>query len=94
MAGSKDHFDVLPNNIIEPIMETLSAEDQQEFEKHKEQLIREVKAKYLANFKVVMHQKAIRIQETDLASFRPTAIIANVSSTNDVQSLRSYVNEQ
>jgi hypothetical protein len=36
MAGSKDSFDVSPSNIIEPTMETLPAEDQQEFEEHKE----------------------------------------------------------
>jgi hypothetical protein len=41
MAGSKDSSNISPNNIMEPTMETLSAEDQREFEKHKAQLIKE-----------------------------------------------------
>jgi hypothetical protein len=44
MAGSKDHSDFSPSNIIEPIMETLSAEDQQEFKEHTEQLIKETES--------------------------------------------------
>jgi hypothetical protein len=36
MASSKDSSNVSPSNIIEPTMETLSAEDQREFEEHKE----------------------------------------------------------
>jgi hypothetical protein len=41
MAGLKDSSDVSPSNIIEPTMETLSTEYQQELEEHKEQLIKE-----------------------------------------------------
>jgi hypothetical protein len=52
MADSKDSFDVSPSNIIELTMETLSAEDQQEFGEHKEQLIKEAQVKFIANFKV------------------------------------------
>jgi hypothetical protein len=60
MACSKDSSDVSPSNIIEPTMETLSAEDQQEFEKHKEQLIKQARVKFLANFKVDKNHKVIR----------------------------------
>jgi hypothetical protein len=59
MAGSKDSSNISPNNIMEPTMETLSAEDQREFEEHKVQLINEAQAKFLANFKVVQNQKVI-----------------------------------
>jgi hypothetical protein len=52
MAGLKDSSDVSPSNIIEPTMETLSTEDEQEFEEHKEHLITEAQAKFLAIFKV------------------------------------------
>jgi hypothetical protein len=68
MADLKDNSDVSPRNIIEPTMETLSAEDQQEFEEHKEQLIKDTHAKFLANFKVDMNDKVIRQRETGLAS--------------------------
>jgi hypothetical protein len=50
MVGSKDSSDISPSNFIEPTMETLSVENQEEFEEHKEQLIKEAQAKFLANF--------------------------------------------
>jgi hypothetical protein len=51
MVGSKDHSDILSNN-VKSSMEKLSIEDQQRFEDYKRQLIEEVEEKYLANFKV------------------------------------------
>lgn len=54
MANSKDHFVVSPSNIIEPTMETLLADEQQEFEEYTEHLTKEPKTKYLANFKADM----------------------------------------
>jgi hypothetical protein len=48
-------------------METLSTEDQQEFEEHKKQLIEDAKAKFLANFKVDRNLKVVRQWATDLA---------------------------
>jgi hypothetical protein len=57
MVGSIDHSDVSPSNIIKPTLEVLSAEDQQDFKEHKEQLIKEAHAKFLANFKVDRNQK-------------------------------------
>jgi hypothetical protein len=59
MVGSKDHSDVSTSNIIEPTMETLSTKDQQEFKEHKEQLINEAQAKFLANFKVDRNHKVV-----------------------------------
>ena len=38
-------------------METLSTEDKQELEEHKEQLIKDAHAKFLANFKVDRNHK-------------------------------------
>jgi hypothetical protein len=52
MTGSRDSSKVSPSNIIEPTWETLPANEQLQFEEHKEQLIQEAKAKFLANFKV------------------------------------------
>jgi hypothetical protein len=67
MASSKDSSDVSPNNIIEPTWKTLSAEEQLEFEEHKEQLIKEAKAKFLTNFRVHRNNKVVQQQATDLA---------------------------
>lgn len=40
------------------------------------------------------YKKEVSVWETDLSLLRPTATTPNVSNTNDVQTLRSYVDEQ
>jgi hypothetical protein len=57
-------------------------------------MIQEAKAKFLANFKVYRNNKVVRQRATDLASLRPTPDIPNVSNTNELQSLKNYVDEQ
>jgi hypothetical protein len=69
-AGSRDNFDVSPSNIIEPTWETLPAQEQLQFEEHKEQLFEEAKAKLLANFKV--DRKQSRSPTGDRSGFAPT----------------------
>jgi hypothetical protein len=59
MANSKNNSDVSLSNIIEPAMKNLSAEYQQEFEEHKERLIKEAHTKSLANFKVDKNHKVV-----------------------------------
>jgi hypothetical protein len=54
----------------------------------------EAQAKFLANFKVDMNHKVVRQQATDLASLRPTTATPNISKTNEIQSLRAYIDEQ
>jgi hypothetical protein len=68
MVGSKDSSDISIDNIIEPTWETLPANEQLQFEEHKEQLIQEAKVKLLANFKVDRNNKVVRQRATDLAS--------------------------
>jgi hypothetical protein len=94
MAGSRDSSDISPSNIIEPTWETLPADEQLQFKEHKEQLIQEAKARFLANFKVDMNNKVVRQRATDPASLRPTPDISNVSNTNELQSLKTYIDEQ
>jgi hypothetical protein len=94
MVGSRDSSEVSPSNIIEPTCEILPADEQLQFEEHKEQLIQETKAKFLANSKVDRNNKVVRQRATDPASLRPTPDIPNVSNTNDLQSLKNYVDEQ
>jgi hypothetical protein len=93
MASSRDSCEVSPSNIIEPTWETLSADEQLQFEEHKEQMIQEAKARFLANFKVDRNNKVVRHGATDPASLRPTSDIPNVSNTNELQSLKNYVEE-
>jgi hypothetical protein len=94
MAGSRDSSEVSPSNIIEPTWETLLADKQLQFEEHKEQMIQEAKAKFLAIFKVDRNNKIVRHRATDPASLRPTPDIPNVNNTNGLQSLKNYVDEQ
>jgi hypothetical protein len=72
MVVSKDNSDVSPSNIIEATWETLLAEDQQEFEEHKEQLIKEAQVKFLTNFKMDRNHKVVRQRATGLALLCPT----------------------
>jgi hypothetical protein len=57
-------------------------------------MIQKAKAKFLANFKVDRNNKVVRHRATDPASLRPTPDIPNVSNTNELQSLKNYVDEQ
>jgi hypothetical protein len=57
-------------------------------------MIQETKAKFLANFKVDRNNSVVRHRATDLASLRHTPDIPNVSNTNELQSLKNYVDEQ
>jgi hypothetical protein len=94
MASSRDSSDISPSNIIEPTWETLPAEEQLLFEERQEQLIQEAKAKFLADFKVDRNNKVVWQRAIDLASLRPTTNTPNVSSTNELQSLKAYIDEQ
>jgi hypothetical protein len=40
------------------------------------------------------NNKVVRQRATDLASLRPTTNTPNVSSTNELQSLKAYIDEQ
>jgi hypothetical protein len=94
MADSKYSSEVSTSNIITPTWETLPAEEHLLFEERQEQLIQEAKAKFLADFKVDRNNKVVRQRATDLASLRPTTITPNVSNTNELQSLKAYIDEQ
>jgi hypothetical protein len=68
MASSRDSSEVSPSNIIEPTWKTLPADEQLQFEEHKEQMIQEAKSRFLANFKVDRNNKVVRHRATDPAS--------------------------
>jgi hypothetical protein len=94
MAGSKDRSEVSASNLIKPTWETLPAEEHVLFEERQEQLIQEAKAKFLADFKVDKNNKVVRLWATYLASLEPATDIPNVSNTNELQSLKAYIDEQ
>ena len=75
-------------------MGNLPIEEQQKFEEHKEQLIKEAQAKFLANFKVYRNNKVVLQWATDLASLQPATTTPKVRETNEIQSLRAYIDGQ
>jgi hypothetical protein len=72
----------------------LPVEEQLLFEERQEQLIKEAKAKFLADFEVDRNNKVVRLRATDLASLQPTTDTPNVNNTNELQSLKAYIDEQ
>jgi hypothetical protein len=57
-------------------------------------LIKKAQAKFLANFKVDENYKVVRQRGTNLASLLPAMATLKVSETNEIQSLRAYIDEQ
>jgi hypothetical protein len=57
-------------------------------------MIQEAKAKFLANFKVDRNNKVVRQRATDSTLLQPTPDIPNVSNSNELESLKNYVDEQ
>jgi hypothetical protein len=45
MAGSKDHTDISPDNILKPAVESLTADEQQQYEDY----MRPAKEKFLSH---------------------------------------------
>jgi hypothetical protein len=51
MVGSKDHTDIFPDNILKPIVESLAADEQQQYEDY----VRQAKEKLLSQYTVDRH---------------------------------------
>jgi hypothetical protein len=64
MAGSKDHTDISPDNIMKPAVESLMADEQQQYKDY----MRQAKEKFLSQYTVDRHQKIVKYGETDVAS--------------------------
>ena len=57
MAGSKNRNNISPYKIVRPIIESLSTDEQQEFEDLTNKAHETVKEKFLLHFMVDRHQK-------------------------------------
>jgi hypothetical protein len=64
MVGSKDHTDISPDNILKPDVESLTADEQQQYE----DCMRPAKEKFLSQYTVDRHQKFVKYGETDVTS--------------------------
>jgi hypothetical protein len=63
MAGSKDHNDISPDNILKPTIESLTADEQQQYEDY----MCQAKEKSLSQYTVDRHQKVVKHGEIDVA---------------------------
>jgi hypothetical protein len=90
MAGSKDHTDISPDNILKTAVENLTADEQQQYEDY----MRQAKEKFLSQYTMDRHQKVIKHGETDVASLLSSLQIPNVSKPDDIQSIKYYVDQQ
>ena len=57
MACSKNHNNISPDNIVRPIIESLSTDEQQEFEDLTHRACETVKEKFLLHYTIDMHKK-------------------------------------
>jgi hypothetical protein len=90
MAGSKDHTDISPDNILKTAVENLTADEQQQYEDY----MRQAKEKFLSQYTVDRHQKVIKHGETDVASLLSSLQVPNVSKPDDIQSIKYYVDQR
>jgi hypothetical protein len=90
MAGPKDHTDISPDNILQLAVESLTADEQQQYEDY----MRQAKEKFLSQYTVDHHQKVIKHGETDVASLLSSLQVPNVSKPDDIQSIKQYVDHQ
>jgi hypothetical protein len=90
MVGSKDHTDISPDNILKPAIESLTGDEQQQYEDY----ICQAKEKFLSQYTVDRHQKVVKHVETDVASLLSSLQVPNVSKFDDIQSIKQYVDHQ
>jgi hypothetical protein len=90
MAGSKDHTDISPDNILKPAIESLMTDEQHQYEDY----MRQAKEKFLSQYTVDRDQKLVKHGETDAASLLSSLQVPNVSKPDDIQSIKQYVDHQ
>jgi predicted ATP-dependent Lon-type protease len=90
MAGSKDHTDISTDNILKPVVQSLTAKGQQHYKDNMHQ----VKEKFLSEYMVDRHQNVVKHGETDVASLLSSLQVPNVSKPDDIQSIKHYVDQQ
>jgi hypothetical protein len=56
MVSSKDHTDISPDNILKPAVESLTTDEQQQYEDY----MRQAKEKFLSQYTVDHHQKVVK----------------------------------
>jgi hypothetical protein len=90
MVGSKDRTNISPDNILKPAVESLTADEQHQYEDY----MRQAKEKFLSQYTMDRQQKVIKHGETNIASLLSSFQVPNTSKPNDIQSIKYYVDQQ
>jgi hypothetical protein len=90
MADSKDHIDISPDNMLKPVVDSPTTNEQQQYEDY----MCQAKEKFLSQYTVGRHKKVVKHGETDVASLLSPLQIPNVSKPDDIQSIKQYVDHQ
>jgi hypothetical protein len=90
MAGSKVHTDISLDNILKPVVESLTADEQQQYEDY----MRQANEKFLSQYTMDHHQKVVKHGETNVSSLLSSLQVPNVSKPDDIQSIKQYVDQQ
>jgi hypothetical protein len=88
MVDPKEHTIVSRDNILGPTIESLSANDQQEFVDCMKKQLEEVERWYLIDFMMDCHRRAVRKKEVDIISledFMRHPIVSNTMTSDVVQ---------
>jgi hypothetical protein len=89
MAGYKDHTDISQDNILKSAVESLTVDEQQQYEDY----MRQAKKKFLSQYTVDRHQKVVKHGETNVASLLYSLQLPNISKPNDIQSIKQYADQ-
>jgi hypothetical protein len=90
MVGSKDHTDISLDNILKPVVKSLTTDERQQYEDYMHQ----AKEKFLSQYTVDRHQKVVNHGETDVTSLLSSLQVPKVSKPDDIQSIKQYVDHQ
>jgi hypothetical protein len=90
MVGSKDHTDISSDNILKLAVESLTTDEQQQYEDY----MRQAKEKFLSQYTVDRHQKVVKHGETNATSLLSSLQVPNVSKPDDIQSIKQFVDHQ
>jgi hypothetical protein len=80
MADSKDHTGISPYNILKPVVESLTVDEQWQYEDY----MRQAKEKFLSQYTIDRHLKVVKHGETDAASLLSSLQVPNVSKPDDI----------
>jgi hypothetical protein len=77
---SKDPTDISPDNVLKSVVESLMADELQQYEDY----MRQAKEKFLSQYTVDRHQKVVKHGETDIASLLSSLQFPNVSKPGHI----------